>query len=95
MAVGEQANKTRNGTVKLVASPPYGVGSVGVVGNGFEIDLAIGIRSMEIEQRYEMRQIHPPARSSTDVIESLSRIATQAPKSLKSERPDLSTGSAA
>jgi hypothetical protein len=38
LAVGEQANKTRNGTVKLVASPPYGVGSAGVVGNGFAID---------------------------------------------------------
>jgi hypothetical protein len=97
-------------------------------GNGFAIDLAIGIRRMEIEQRYEKRhrklrgrailgqfqsvffepvvkiglgrvvatgegfecsaQIHPPARSSTDVIEPLSRIATQAPKSLKSERPE-------
>jgi hypothetical protein len=43
----------QNGTVKLVESPPYGVGSAGVVGNGFAIDLAIGIRSMEIEQRYE------------------------------------------
>jgi len=44
--VGEQANKTRK--VRLT-----GVGSAGVVGNGFAIDLAIGIRSMEIEQRYE------------------------------------------
>lgn len=65
----------------------------GVVGNGFAINLAIGIRSMEIEQRYEKQQIHPTARSS-DVIEPLSRIriATQAPKSLKSERPDFSAG---
>ncbi len=47
---------------------------------------------MEIEQRYEKRQIYPTARSSTDVIEPLSRIATQAPKSLKSERPDFSIG---
>ena len=37
-------------------------------------------------------QIHPPARSSTDIGETLSRIAIQAPKSLKSERPDFSTG---
>jgi len=37
-------------------------------------------------------QIHPLARSSADMIETLSRIATQAPKSLKSERPDFTAG---
>lgn len=37
-------------------------------------------------------QIHPLARSSADMIETLSRIATQAPKSLKSERPDFGAG---
>ena len=36
-------------------------------------------------------RIDSPARSSTDIIETLSRIAIQAPKSLKSERPDFST----
>jgi len=49
-----------------------GLGRVVATGEGFECSA----------------QIHPPARSSTDVIEPLSRIATQAPKSLKSERPE-------
>jgi len=89
LAIGEQANKTWNGTVGLVASPPYGVGSVGVVGNGFAIDLAI-----RHGNRTKVRKAtdSSTARSSTDVIEPLSRIATKAPKSLKSERPDFSIG---
>jgi hypothetical protein len=38
------------------------------------------------------RSDSPLARSSADMIELLSRIATQAAKLLKSERPDFSTG---
>jgi len=37
-------------------------------------------------------QIHPLARSRADMIETLSRIATQAPKLLQSERTDFSVG---
>jgi hypothetical protein len=35
-------------------------------------------------------EIHSPARSSTYIIEMLSKIAIQVPKSLKSERPNFS-----
>lgn len=37
-------------------------------------------------------QIHPLARTRDDLIETLSRIATQAPRSLKKERPDFTAG---
>jgi serine/threonine protein kinase len=37
-------------------------------------------------------QIHPLARTRDDLIETLSRIATQAPRSLKKERPDFNDG---
>jgi hypothetical protein len=55
----------------------------------FKIDSIALFRVVATGEGFECSaQIHPPARSSTDVIEPLSRIATQAPKSLKSERPE-------
>jgi len=50
---------------------------------------------MEIEQRYEKATDSSAGPQQHRRIEPLSRIATLAPKSLKSERPDFSTGSAA
>jgi hypothetical protein len=37
-------------------------------------------------------QIHPLAKTHDDLVETLSRIATQAPRSLKKEHPDFSAG---